>query len=203
MRTFFTLLIFITFAVILLIFGPVIREELKYTFDQMAHVSYSVEVPIDGTFQKTIIPPDTNYSIIIPKINATAIVAENINLLDKKESLKALQNGIIQAGETAYPGHAGNVYLVAQLPDAFYKIYRNNPTFFLANKLEVRDEIDIYYRGILYKYYVSAKDIVDFTKINYANNYATDEKTLTLVTGYPLKMSSKRLIIQAILKGGN
>ena len=68
---------FITFVALATIFGPVINEEAKYQFDQIAHVRYTLESEQTNTFVKPISPPNKDFSIAIPKINATAAIIDN------------------------------------------------------------------------------------------------------------------------------
>lgn len=201
MRFFSGLLITIGVAIVFLIFGPVIQQELQYDFNQISHVSYSVknsEPALDnGSFQKIITPPNTDFSIIIPKINAAAPIVRDVDPVSSKAYLSALKNGVAHASGTAYPGTVGNVYLFAHSTDAFYNIGKYNAVFFLIGKLETGDEIDIYYRGTLYKYVVYDKKVVDATDIQYLGTLISDEKTLTLQTCYPPGTTIKRLVVLA------
>lgn len=201
MRFFSGLLITIGVAIVLLIFGPVIQQELQYDFNQISHVSYSVKTSesplVNGSFQKTITPPNTDFSIIIPKINAAAPIVSDVDPVSSKAYLAALKNGVAHASSTAYPGMVGNVYLFAHSTDTFYNIGKYNAVFFLIGKLKAGDEINVYYRGNLYKYIVYDKKVVDATDIQYLGTLITGEKTLTLQTCYPPGTTIKRLVVLA------
>ncbi len=199
MRRFSFVLIVTGIAIILFIFGPVIKQELGYTFDKWAGVRHSVEPNAALNFQKPIVIPNTDFSIIIPKINASAPVIDDVNSTDSAEYLKALKNGVAHARGTPYPGQIGNVYLFAHSTDAFYNVGRYNAVFFLIGHLTPGDEIDIFYRGRLYKYVVYDKKVVDPTSVEYLGTLIDGEKTLTLQTCYPPGTTLKRLVVLAKL----
>lgn len=194
------ILILIGIVVLVLIFWPVAKQEIKYSFDQMSRVRYVVGYEQFATFEKPLIPPDTDFSIIIPKIAAVAPIIDNVDPGNQIEYLKALKKGVAHAVGTAYPGMDGNVYLFAHSTDAFYNVGNYNAVFFLIGKLDAGDEIDIYYRGRLIKYIVYEKKVVGPTDTKYLNNLATGEKILTLQTCYPPGTTINRLVVLARLQ---
>ena len=200
MRIFSTALIAIGLAIILFIFGPVIKEELNYSFNRASGVKYSIDTVETWSFQRPINAPNIDFSIIIPKLNAKAPIIGNIDPSNPDEYLKALKKGVAHAAGTPFPGEVGNVFLFAHSTDAFYNIGRYNAVFFLIGRLETGDEIDIYYRGRLYKYIVYDKKVVDPTDTQYLGTLAMGEKTLTLQTCYPPGTTIKRLVVLAKLQ---
>ena len=200
MRIFSTALIAIGLAIILFIFGPVIKEELNYSFNRASGIKYSIDTLETWSFQRPINAPNIDFSIIIPKLNAKAPIIGNIDPSNPDEYLKALKKGVAHAAGTPFPGEVGNVFLFAHSTDAFYNIGRYNAVFFLIGRLEAGDEIDIYYRGRLYKYIVYDKKIVDPTDTQYLGTLEMGEKTLTLQTCYPPGTTIKRLVVLAKLQ---
>jgi hypothetical protein len=63
-----SVLILVGLSILLLIFWPVIRVELKYTFDQISHVKYIIGGEQLNTFERPLTPVNTDFSIIIPKM---------------------------------------------------------------------------------------------------------------------------------------
>ena len=161
MKIFSSILILIGLAIILFLFGPVIKQEVDYTFNQLTGVRYSVDTTVAWSSQRPIYPPNTDFSIIIPKINAVAPIVDNVDPSNSIQYLKALKEGVAHADGTAYPGEIGNMYLFAHSTDAFYNVGKYNAVFFLIGHLVPGDEIDVYYRGKLTKYVVYDKKIVD------------------------------------------
>jgi len=195
-----TALIVIGLTIILFIFGPVIKEELNYSFNRASGVKYSIDTVETWSFQRPINAPNIDFSIIIPKLNAKAPIVGNVDPSNPDEYLKALKKGVAHAAGTPFPGEVGNVFLFAHSTDAFYNIGRYNAVFFLIGHLETGDEIDIYYRGRLYKYIVYDKKVVEPTDTQYLGSLIMGEKTLTLQTCYPPGTTIKRLVVLAKLQ---
>jgi len=181
-KIFSSVLILIGLTIILFIFGPVIKQEVDYTFNQLTGVRYSVDTTVAWSSQRPIYPPNTDFSIIIPKINAVAPIVDRVDPSNSIQYLKALKEGVAHAEGTAYPGEIGNMYLFAHSTDAFYNVGRYNAVFFLIGHLVPGDEIDIYYRGKLTKYVVYDKKVVDPEDTQYLGTLIEGEETLTLQT---------------------
>lgn len=191
--------IFFVFSGIFLLFSvfwPVIKQEVKYSFDRLAHIKYSVNVEEESSFEKPLVVPNTDFAIAIPKIGAVAPVIENVDPLNKTEYLQALKEGVAHARGTALPMDKGNVYIFAHSTDAFYNVGKYNAVFYLLEKLTVGDEIYIYYRGQKIKYLVQEVKVVSPDAIEYLTK-DTEEKTLTLQTCYPPGTTFKRLVVIA------
>lgn len=197
------LLIIAGITLIGLIFGPVIKQELSYTFDKWAGVQHSIEKNAALNYQRPIQIPNTEFSIIIPKINAAAPIVDDVDPNSPNTYLNALKEGVAHASGTQYPGFEGNVYLFAHSTDAFYNVGRYNAVFFLIGHLNTGDIINIYYRGRLYDYIVYDKKVVEPTDIQYLGTILPGEKTLTLQTCYPPGTTLKRLVVLAKLTESN
>jgi len=185
-------------AILIFIFGPVVKEELRYQFDRWGSVQYSLDANPDfpDTGIRPIVPVDPQFSIVIPKINANAAIIFNIDPNYPQESLIALEDGVAHVKKTQLPDEEGNLFLFAQAADSFWRAGRYNPVFFLAGKLKQGDEISIFYRGRRYRYEVSEKKVIWPAEIEYWKAPSTG-KTVTLMTGYPPGTIYKRLIIVA------
>jgi len=199
-RIFATALIGLALTVILFIFGPVIKQELSYSFNRMSGVQYSIDNIDVWSFQRPINAPNINFSIIIPKLNAASAIVENVDPLNQDEYLNALKKGVAHARGSAFPGSVGNVFLFAHSTDTLINVGRYNAIFFLIGHLTEGDEVDIYYKGRLYKYIVYDKKVVEPTDVEYLGTLTEGEKTLTLQTCYPPGTTFKRLVILAKLK---
>ena len=200
MRIFATALIGLALTVILFIFGPVIKQELSYSFNRMSGVQYSIDNIDVWSFQRPINAPNINFSIIIPKLNAASAIVENVDPLNQDEYLNALKKGVAHARGSAFPGSVGNVFLFAHSTDTLINVGRYNAIFFLIGHLTEGDEVDIYYKGRLYKYIVYDKKVVEPTDAEYLGTLTEGEKTLTLQTCYPPGTTFKRLVILARLE---
>jgi sortase A len=190
-------LIFSGIVIVLAIFGPVLKEEAQYNFDQISHIKYVIGTEQLNTFEKPLTPPNTDFSIIIPKIGAVAPIIDNVDPSDQKKYLAALRKGVAHAAGTGLPDEVGNVYLFAHSTDAFYNVSAYNAVFYLIGKLKSGDEIDIFYQGKLIKYQVYDKKVVGPDSSQYFGSILPDEKTLTLQTCYPPGTTLKRLVVLA------
>lgn len=197
MKYFSTALILIGIAIFLIIFGPVLKQEIRYKVDQIDHVTYSLDTMGQGTFEKKLTPPNTTYSIVIPKIAAVAPVIANVDPSDPNKYLPALKKGVAQAISDVTPYDEGNIFLFAHSTDAFYNVNTYNAVFYLIGKLEKGDEIDIFYNNKLFKYEVYDKKVVSPDSSQYFGTLIPGEKTLTLQTCYPPGTTLKRLIVLA------
>lgn len=197
LRVFSFILILTGLFLILLVFGPVLKEEVNYTVNNVIKKTQSLSGSGEGVFKNPILPPNMDYSLVIPKLNTAAPIISGVNPADPEEYLKSLRKGVAHANGTPHPDQIGNFFLFAHSTDAFWNVGKYNAVFFLIGHLKNDDEIDIYYKGRLYKYYVYDKKIVDASDIKYLGTLREGEKTLTLQTCYPPGTTIKRLVVLA------
>jgi sortase A len=184
------LFILLALSLLVLTFWPVVREEAKYDLHQVVKAVKVEKV------EKNLTPPNTDFSIVIPKIEAVAPVFANIDSQDSKAFLPVLKKGVAHAKGTALPGQAGNTYLFAHSTDAFYNVGYYNAVFYLLGKLQKGDEIFVYYRGEKIHYLVSEVKVVDAKNVEYLGNF-NQGNTLTLQTCYPPGTTLRRLVVVA------
>jgi len=141
------LLILISAVIAILTFLPVAKEEISYAFR-----------PKNITAE--IVPVDTDFGIVIPKLNANSKVITNVDPFDSRIYQIALTQGVAHARGTGLPGAPGNVFLFSHSSVNFYEASRYNSVFYLLTKLELDDEIQIYYQGNKYTYTIRNKSIV-------------------------------------------
>jgi len=195
-----TLLIVAGLSIIFLIFGPVLIAELQYWSNKWGGVEYSLDAhpqfPESGL--RPIAPIDTEFGIVITKINLNAEIFPEIDSSNPEKYLPVLRKGVAHAKGSAYPDEEeGNVFLFGHSTDTFYNIGRYNAVFFLINKLQPGDEIDIFYRDKRYKYEAIEGQVVEPDEIgSYLEKYK-GQKTLTLQTCYPPGTTLKRLLVIA------
>ena len=68
---------------------------------------------------KVLVPPNTDFSIVVPKIGASEKVQPNVDPSNKEEYLRVLVDSIAHAKGTAFPGINGTTYLFAHSADNF------------------------------------------------------------------------------------
>lgn len=169
-------------ALLILIFYPVLREEVNYT------VSSKQDTPIK--------PIDGDFGIVIPKIRANSKIVANVNPYDERQYQFALTKGVAQARGTVFPGEVGNIFLFSHSSVNFYEASRYNSIFYLLSKLEPGDVIDLYYKKQKFEYKVMEKKMVDAAEVSYLSG-AGSKKTVTLMTCWPPGTTYKRLLVIA------
>lgn len=189
------LLIFISLTVLFLTFGPVIKEEVRYKLFNLLDIKYSIDKE-NGVGGRLLVPTNTDFSIIIPKIMAVAPIFADTDPFDSANYLPVLRKGVAHAKGTSYPGEPGNTYLFAHSTDSFYNVGRYNAVFYLLGKLKKGDEIFVYYKNEKIRYLVDTVKVVEPGDIKYLGKVG-DGNTLTLQTCYPPGTTLKRLIVVA------
>lgn len=195
-----------------------VREEIRYFIDNRIQKKYLVSDSIDqssidryqygnqpkGLLAKALnlndveflVPQDPNFSVVIPKIGANAKILSNIDAADDKAYLDALNKGVAHALGTKFPGEQGHIFLFAHSTDYFWNVGSYNAIFYLLNKLEGNDEIDLFYNGQRYVYKVTGKTIADPSQVEFLTRKSNKE-FLTLQTCWPPGTTLKRLLVFA------
>ncbi len=195
-----------------------VHQELRYLYNSITNKVYVVATPEEIKFslqEKTgnkgsltrlvaagktadvLIPENTDFSIVVPKIGANAKVIPNVDSANEKEYSAALKQGVAHALGTAFPGEGGHIFLFAHSTDYFWNVGAYNAIFYLLDKLQKNDEINIFYKGERYVYRVVDKTIVDPSQVEYLTR-KTNKEFLTLQTCWPMGTTFKRLLVFAV-----
>ena len=175
------------------IFQPVILAELSYIFNRP---DPQAKVALKKLDNKTIVPVNKQFGIVIPRIKANARIVANVNPFDEHAYQVALTKGVAHARGTVYPGHIGNIFLFSHSSVNFYEANRYNSVFYLLNKLQKNDPVYLFYQGAEFKYKVVETKIVEANQVQYLSSI-NDDKTLTLMTCWPAGTTLKRLVVIA------
>lgn len=192
-------------------FGPALYYEAQYRVIQIRGVHYTVRHPsevfhttqqasaLTGPKEQDLIPSDTSFDIVIPKIGASSVVIPNVDPTNQNEFLPALLQGVAHAKGTVFPGIPGNIYLFAHSADNFWDVGRYNAVFYLLKDLTAGDDIVLFYQGRRFNYKVSGLQIVDPSEVSYL--VQTPDKNspqkLILQTCWPPGTTWKRLMVFA------
>jgi LPXTG-site transpeptidase (sortase) family protein len=124
--------------------------------------------------------------LVIPIINVNSAIVEG-------ESEAALSKGVWRRPVSAKPDdRAGNTVLTGHR--FLYTGFAQN-TFYNLDKLEVGDEIQIFWEGGQYFYKVAEISVVEPTAIEIEQDFG--DTRLTLYTCHPLWTAAKRLVVVA------
>lgn len=190
-------------ALLLFLLLPALRQEFQYWYKTQVTSKSSEELPDTSDSKKeaqdSMRPVDTRFGIVIEKIGANARVLPEVDWQDPKIYQEALRHGVAHAAGTALPGASGNVFIFAHSGVDFSEAARYNAVFYLMNKLEPGDEVQLFYEDKEYRYQVTETKKVKSDAIEYLEQDKT-KKTLTLMTCWPAGTTLKRLIVEAELR---
>lgn len=175
------------------IFWPVLSAEIHYRLRQGTTLLRSVALQ-----PKEIQPIDDTFGIVIPKISANAKIIPNVDPYDNRAYQQALTQGVAHAKGSVYPGRVGNMFIFSHSSVNFFEALRYNAVFYLLDKLEASDEIDVYFHKEKFVYRVTEKKLVDPDATMYLTE-KTNDKLITLMTCWPPGTTFKRLIVRGIL----
>jgi sortase A len=221
------LVLFAVFG-ILATFGPALYYEIAYRVIEARGVHYVVsqtaqlptvntqnqaqnQKPTGGTAsfadvlagpkEQILMPVDPSFSILIPKIGASAKVFPNVDISNQNVYLPILMQGVAHAAGTVFPGMNGNIYLFAHSTDNFWDVGRYNAVFYLLKDLNKGDEVVIFYQNKRYDYIVTGSKIVNPSDISYlVNSQNQDKQQLILQTCWPPGTALQRLLVFATPK---
>lgn len=196
-------------------FLPALGAEISYYYRSIRQVKTKVVAKTNKPKTKTISnsfssllskftekenlisPVDTNFGIVIPKINANSTIIASVDTSSYDEYIKSLGKGVAHARGTAYPGDKAHIYLFAHSTDNILNVGTYNAIFYLLYKLEKNDQIYLYYQGKKHVYSVLSKKVVNPTEVHYLTRSSAEE-FLTLQTCWPPGTTLKRLLVFAV-----
>lgn len=152
---------------------------------------------IANNHEKILVPPNTDFSIVVPKIGASEKITANVDPSNKDEYLRVLVNSIAHAKGTAYPGIDGTTYLFAHSADNFWDIGRYNAVFYLLKDMVPGDEVYVFFRGKRYNYLVYDTKLVDSSDVSYIDPALGQGERLILQTCWPPGTDWKRTLVFA------
>lgn len=152
---------------------------------------------MSGKKDHILVPPDTNFSVVIPKIGASERIQENVDPSNEKEFNEVLSHSIAHAKGSAFPGMNSNTYLFAHSAQSFWDVGRYNAVFYLLKEMKKGDEIYVFYENKRYNYIVDETKIVNADDTSYITSNLGQGETLTLQTCWPPGTSWKRFLVFA------
>ena len=150
-----------------------------------------------GAKEQVLIPKDSLFSIVIPRIGASAKIYPNVDPNNPEEFLPVLAKGIAHAKGTVFPGMRGNIYLFAHSTDNWWNVGRYNAVFYLLKDLSEGDEIVVFFENRRYEYTVSQKIISDPKDVTFLTGEQSGAQRLVMQTCWPPGTTWKRLYVIA------
>lgn len=172
-----------------------VQQQTEKPLPAAVPVQFNPLIAPDGS---QIVPIDTNFGIVIPKIGVNATVIPNVDPLNPQDYEEALKHGVAHASTSYFPDEDGLVYLFSHSTNYEWFIKDLNAIFYLLKNLEAGDLIVLAYKNQLYTYQLSEKRIVNPSDISYVQPIAGDRR-LILQTCYPPGSTTQRLLLIADL----
>ncbi len=185
--------------------GPALFYEVRFQIDNITGTKYVVSnttIPSQlGKVQNNqhiLTPPDTYFSIVIPKIGAASRVIINVDPSNEKEYLAALQKGIAHAKGSVFPGMPGTSFYFSHSTDSFWDVGRYNAVFYLLKDMQIGDDVYIFFKNYRYNYKVTKTEIIDPNDVSLLVNAQNDKtEKVVLQTCWPPGTTWKRFIVIA------
>jgi LPXTG-site transpeptidase (sortase) family protein len=192
---------------IIILFAPIATQEARYQLETSGVIEkpqYPIpevqEVKADETdeIQKEASGYGINseFSIVIPKIDAKSNVIANVDTANEAEYMDALSKGVAHAKGTFFPGQGKPIFLFAHSTNLPINVSRYNAVFYLLSKLEKGDHVIIYFANKKYEYVVTDSVVKPSTDTSFLYDQTNSEK-LYLMTCTPPGTSWKRLFVIA------
>lgn len=192
-------------------FGPSLYYEVAYRIIQIRGVHFAVElVPqktnktsisfadvLSGPKEQILTPIDTLFSILIPRIGASARVFPNVDPSNQNAFIPVLQKGVAHSQGTFFPGQKGNIYLFAHSTDNFWDVGRYNAIFYLLKDLGKGDEVVVFYKNVRHNYMVTDSKIINPEEVSYITKPDSGKELLILQTCWPPGTAWQRLMVFA------
>ena len=198
----------VTFG-LLFTFWPVIKATSSHFIDNLEGKKFEAASSISQPTQSfgsllgkqdeninVLVPIDPNFSLIVEKIGANAVVVPNVDASSKTLYTDALRRGVAHALGTAFPGQPGVTYMFAHSTDTLLNVPRYNAIFYLLWDMKPQDRIVVFFQGKRYDYVVTETKITEANDVSYFT-LKTAEQILVLQTCYPPGTSWKRLLVVA------
>lgn len=145
---------------------------------------------------EVMVPASIDFGVVIPKIGANAPVISNVDAANEPEYLDALKHGVAHTKGTAFPEDGGHIVLFAHSTDYIWNVGSYNAVFYLLYKLEIGDEINIFYKGKRNVYKVVENKIVNPNEVDYITR-KTDKEFITLISCWPPGTTLQRQLVFA------
>lgn len=222
LRTVGNFLVLFAIFGILATFGPALYYEFSFGISKARGIKYVVSAQnlsqnpsksnqttsqsgvdnfaevLSGPKQQILEPKDTKFSILIPKIGASAKVFPNVDASNPSEFLPVLAHGVAHARGTVFPGLKGNVYLFAHSTDNFWDVGRYNAVFYLLKDLRPGDDVIVFFENKRYDYVITGSKTVNPSDVSYlVNAQKKNQEQLILQTCWPPGTTLQRLLVFA------
>ena len=175
--------------------GEILKKQKKNVISE--GLSGGFAQVLAGPKEQILIPKDTDFSILIPRLGTSTKVFPNVDPSNQNEFLPILQQGVAHAKGTVFPGMQGNIYFFAHSTDNFWDVGRYNAVFYLLKDLKPGDDIIVFFENQRHNYVVTESKIVDPQDVSFITQAKTGKEQVILQTCWPPGTTWKRLLVFA------
>ncbi len=211
LRTIGNFLLFFSVLGFVATFAPMLYYEASFRLKEISHINYEISSEIlhketrttgfgkilNTSKKPTLMPKDTTFNILIPKLGLNEKVFANVDASSENEYSLVLQKGAAHAKGTYFPGQDGNIYIFAHSGENFWDGVSFNNIFYLLKDLQPKDEIVIFFNNQRYNYIVDKLEIVNPSDTSFITSAKTGKEQLILQTCWPPLTTWNRLLVFA------
>lgn len=160
----------------------------------------SVDVPERAvtTKKKQGHPANTKEPLVImPAAGIEAPAVYGMDSVQEADVQRALERGVLHFGGSALPGERGNAVFVGHSSGQPWAPGEYKFVFTMLQRLEPGDKVQLAYKGELYTYKVTEKNVVDPRDVSVLDE--SREATATFITCWPVGVNAQRLVVTAKL----
>jgi len=209
-------LIFFSLLGLFATLAPTLFYEASFRLKQIRGIEYNVsqDIPqkivlpvqakttefktaLSNSKEPTLIPKDTSFNILIPKLGLNEKVFANVDASNENEYSPVLQKGAAHAKGTYFPGQDGNIYIFAHSGENFWDAVKFNNIFYLLKDLKPKDEIVIFFDNKRHNYIVDKLQVINSSQVSFITQAKTGKEQLVLQTCWPPLTTWNRLLVFA------
>jgi len=193
-------------SVLFLNFQPVLAQEITYqklkktkfivSRDEADKLRDSFAQTINESDVRILTPINQEFSLVIPAIALNQPVFKNIDPGNEQNFTPLLQKGVAHAWGSSLPGEGETIFLFGHSSVFSLDSGEREAVFYLLEKLEPGDQVNIFYHNQRYTYQVEAKEIINPEEVSILQSGG--EEKLILQTCWPALTQLKRLVITAV-----
>jgi sortase A len=196
-------LLLFSISSIVIAFLPLAQKEINYRLNNLPSITLprislpkqTIKKVVDKPVNSLVIKPvNTDFGIVIPKIEVNSTVTPNVDLNDEIQAEPILEKSVAHALGSSFPGQKGTIFLYGH--SSFLDVLGNgqNSVFYLLEKLEKGDEVDLFFNNYRYLYKVTDTKVTEPEDISFL---VSGKEQLVLQTCWPLGTTLKRFVVIA------
>ncbi|KKP88389.1 MAG: sortase family protein [Berkelbacteria bacterium GW2011_GWA2_35_9] len=140
-----------------------------------------------------------DFGLVIEKINQSAPIIPDIDILDQNVYLKAIEKGVALSKDSKNPKEFGNLFIFGHSDYLYTAPGDYKEVFKELDQLKKGDQFKIYFEKVPYTYEVFDSKVVDSKDFSVLDPTPKieDDKTVTIMTCHPPGTTTNRWVVFA------